>query len=136
TLLVYLTTVFAATTGVVDYATLKPTFDGWYWATRAARLLKKWQLTLPEWQRLIGLTPGAQLLDFLTLPLNSPAAIAPADRFLRTSRIIALRDSLPEIKITFFDVLETLDAGSYSTTNDFATDVEHFNDASLMAYVA
>lgn len=135
TLLTHLTNIFAATTGVVDYATLKPTFDGWYWATRAARLLKKRQLTLPEWQRLIGLTLGAQLLDFLTLPLDNTGAIAPADRFLRTNRIIALRDSLPEIKITFFEVLEKLSMGAYATTTDFATDVEHLNDAWLIADV-
>ena len=34
TLLAHLTGTFAATTGVVDYATLKTTFDGWFWADR------------------------------------------------------------------------------------------------------
>lgn len=134
TLLKHFTAVFAATTGVVDYATLKLTFDGWYWANRVATILKKWKLTLPEWERLIGLAGAATLTRFLALPLDDTAAVADIGRFLRTCRLVALRDSLPETNITFFEVLERLAAGS--TKASFATDVEHLNPAWSNADVA
>ena len=52
TLLAHLTGAFAATTGVVDYATLKTTFDGWFWANRVAAILKKWKITLAELEKI------------------------------------------------------------------------------------
>ena len=75
-LLVHLTRVFAATSGVVDYAGQKTTFDGWYWVQRAAAILKKWKATLAEFETVDALTPGTQLLYFLTLPLDDAAPIA------------------------------------------------------------
>jgi hypothetical protein len=48
TLMTHLTVTFAPTIGVVDYATLPTTFNGWFWAGRVALLLKSWKLTLPE----------------------------------------------------------------------------------------
>ena len=144
-LLKHLTNAFATTTGVVDYATLKTTFDGWFWANRAAAILKKWKITLADLENLIDLTAGAQLLDLVTLPLDDAGAIASLDRFVRTHRLIRLRDSLPETKITFFEVLEKLNSGVYateaasdpSTTEQrlFAADVELLNEAWLAADV-
>src|SRR5215213_2275006 len=52
TLLTYFTGDFAAASGVIDYATLKDAFDGWFWANRVAAVWKKWKLTLEEWERL------------------------------------------------------------------------------------
>src|SRR5947207_101535 len=83
-------------TGAVDYASLKTTIDGWYWASRAASLLKQWKFTLPEWDRLRTLTAAAQLLDFLTLPLDSTAAMASIDFYLNASRLLRVRDAFPE----------------------------------------
>jgi len=54
----------------VDYASQKATFDGWYWANRAAAILKKWKVMLAEFKEIIALTAGAQLLDLMTLPLD------------------------------------------------------------------
>ena len=51
-------------------ARMKTTFDGWFWANRVAAILKKWKITLAELEKIIALTAGAQLLDFLTLPLG------------------------------------------------------------------
>jgi hypothetical protein len=130
-LLAHLTRVFAATSGVVDYAGQKTIFDGWYWAKRAAAILKKWKLTVAEFKKIIALTSGAQLLDFLTLPLDDSAPTASMERFLRTSRLLRLRDSLPEMKITLPEVLEKLDAGSYTTAADFAADVQLLNEVWL-----
>ena len=124
TLLVHLTGPFAATSSVVDRATLPDTFDGWYWANRSASLLKKWKVTLAEFEKLGTLTAGAQLLDLLSLPLNETDPVAPIDRFVRTSRLFRLRDSIPETAITLFEVLEKLSVGSYATSADFAADVE------------
>ena len=129
TLLAHMTGAFAATTGVVDYATLKPTFDGWYWANRLAAMAKKWHITVAELDQIIVLTAGAQLLDFLTLPLDEAGTIASLERFVRTSRLLRLRDSLPETDMTLLEVLEKLRAGSYATAADFAADVEHLNEA-------
>ena len=56
-------------------------------------------------------------------------AMAPLDRFLRTGRLLRLRDSLPETEITLLDVLENLNNGTYATVSDFAADVERLNDA-------
>ncbi|HEV8713432.1 MAG TPA: neuraminidase-like domain-containing protein [Candidatus Binatia bacterium] len=135
TLLAHLTGAFAATTGVVDYATLKATFDGWFWASRVAAILKKWKITLAELEKISALTAGAQLLDFLTLPLDDTGVIASAARFLRTSRLLRLRDSLPETEVTLLEILEKLSGGAYATAADFATDVERLNDAWLAADV-
>ena len=135
TLLDHLVNVFAATSGVVDYLTLKPTFDGWFWANRVATIWKKWKIDLPDLDRIIALTPGAQLLNFQSLPLDDMGAFAPIDRFLRTNRLLRVRDSLPETLITLFEVLEKLDAGAYSTAADFAADVELLNENWLTADV-
>jgi Tc toxin complex TcA C-terminal TcB-binding domain/Neuraminidase-like domain len=131
TLLAHLTGAFAVTSGVVDYATLKTTFDAWYWATRVAMMLKKWKLTLAEFEKIVALTAGAQLLDFGTLPLDDTAAIASIERFLRTSRLLRIRDSLPEAEITFLEVLDKLNTGKYTTAAEFAVDVHGLNDAWL-----
>ena len=80
--------------------------------------LKKWKITLTELENIIALTAGAQLLDFLTLPLDATEPIASLDRFLRTSRLLRLRDSLPETEITLLEVLEKLNAGAYATAAD------------------
>jgi hypothetical protein len=128
TLLAHLTGPFADTVGVVDYATLKTTFDGWFWATRVAALWSKWKITLAEWERLRSLTANAQLVDFGGLPLDSAAAMASVDRVLRTSRLLRLRASLPEPDTTLLEVLVRLDSGAYAAQADFAADLERLND--------
>jgi Tc toxin complex TcA C-terminal TcB-binding domain/Neuraminidase-like domain len=128
-LLRHLTGVFAGTSGAMNYPSRKTTFDGWFWANRAAAILKKWKVTVAEFKKVIALTAGAQLLDFLTLPLDDSAPIASMERFLRTSRLLRLRDILPETKITFLEVLEKLAAGAYATAANFAADVELMNEA-------
>ncbi|MBI2998767.1 MAG: hypothetical protein HYY46_10020, partial [Deltaproteobacteria bacterium] len=136
-LLAHFTRVFAPTSGVIDYTSpaMKPTFDGWFWASRVAAILKKWKITLAELEKIAALTAGAQLLDFGTLPLDDTGTIASIDRFLRTSRLLRLRDSLPETDITLLEVLEKLSGGAYPTAADFATDVEPLTDAWLVADV-
>jgi hypothetical protein len=129
TLLVHLTGPFAATMGVVDYATLKTTFDGWFWASRVAIILNRLKITLEELEKIVPLTTASQLLDFVTLPLDSTGAMAPVDPLLRTSRLTRLRDSLPETQITLLEVLEKLNNGEYATEADFAADVELLNEA-------
>jgi hypothetical protein len=126
TLLGHLTGTFAASSTPVEYATYGQTFDGWYWAVRTATLLKKWKVTLDEWKQLSGLTANAQLLDVATL--FHPTPTASIDRLLRTSRLIRLKDSLPETDIAFLDVLEKLNGATYSAA-DFAADVERLNAA-------
>jgi hypothetical protein len=113
---------------VVDYVNLQTTFDGWLWATRAAAILKKWKITLEELERLVTLPAGAQLLDLLSLPLNETKPVAPVDKFLRASRLLRLRDNLPETGITLLEVLEKLSDGMYA---DFAGDMHQLNDAWL-----
>lgn len=135
-IMTHLTGPFAATSGAVDYATLKGTFDAWYWASRAAAILVKWKLTLAEVEKLIALTAAGQLLDLLSLPLDNTGPVAPIDRFLRTSRLIRLRDNLPESQITLLEVLAKLAAGLYATPADFAADVEGVNETWLAAEVA
>lgn len=132
-LLKHLTVTFAATSGVVDLATLPTTFNAWFWATRVALLLNRWKMTLSEMQVTTALAGPAQLLDLLGLPLSSSGSIAPIDRLLRSSRLIRLRDSLPETTVTLLDLLQRLQsevvtAGTYPATA-FATDVEGLNDA-------
>jgi len=138
-LLKYLTDIFAVTSSVVDYAAQKTTFDGWYWANRVAAIWKKWKITLAEMNKIISLTAGAQLLDFETLPLNNSGVVASLERFLRTNRLIRLRDSLPETKTTLLEVLAKLNNGVYAAeaaSNPptiaqqlFAGEVERLNEA-------
>jgi hypothetical protein len=127
TLMTHLRGTFADTIGVVDYDTLEKTFDGWYWANRVAVIWNKWKITLPELEKIMSLTDGAQLFDFETLPLDNTGAIPPIDLFLRTSRLLRFRDTLPETQITLLEVLEKLNTGSY-TSGDFAADVELLNE--------
>jgi hypothetical protein len=128
TLLAELTGAFATSTSVVDSTAFPAIFNGWYWANRSAAMLKKWKLTMEEWEQLLAITGGAQLLDFLTLPLTDAGAIASIDRLLRACRLLRLRDSLPETEITLLELLENLDAGEYPTAADFAAEVQHLND--------
>ena len=130
TLLSHLTGAFAATSGVITYtdSVFKRTFNGWFWANRTAAIVKAWKITFAEWERLVALTAGARLLDFSTLPLDQqPGAIASIDNFLRTNRLLRLRDSLAEEAITLLEVLEKLNAGTYGADLDFAADVERMN---------
>ena len=55
--------------------------------------------------------------------------------FLRTNRVLRLRDTFPETSITLLEVLVKLDAGSYATSADFAADVELLNENWLTADV-
>lgn len=107
----YLTGPFADTNGVVEYATLKTAFDGWYWAMRVAALCSKWKLTLVEWERLFALAANvqlpveAQLLDFGKLPLDSTKSMVPIDRLLQTTRLrqfdySTITDAVLHIKYT------------------------------------
>lgn len=129
TLLEHLTGPFAATVGVVDYSTLKTTFDGWFWASRIAALWKKRKLTLAELERVRDLTAGAQLLDFAVVPLDSAGALAPIDRVLRTSRLLKFREGLPETGITLLEVLVKLTKGEYAAQANFADDAQLLNEA-------
>ncbi|MGH9871288.1 MAG: neuraminidase-like domain-containing protein [Pyrinomonadaceae bacterium] len=126
-LLDHFTGAFVGTTGVVDYATLKPTFDQWFRLTRAATVLKKWKITLTELMQIKDLSAGAQLIDLLTLPLKATATIASLQLFIRTSRLIRLRDTLPETQITLLEILTKLNNTGYLTTA-FAADVQLMND--------
>jgi hypothetical protein len=114
TLLAHLTGPFATTGTPVDYVTQPTTFDGWYWASRAAALWKKWKIVLSDWEKLAALTASAQLLDLASLPLNAAGAIAPMNLFLRTGRLLRIKDSLPESGITLLEVLEKLSTGAYA----------------------
>jgi hypothetical protein len=131
TLLLNLTGTFAGSTGVVDYASLKPTFDGWYWASRVAALWKKWALTLVDLERVGDLTTAAKLLAFAALPLDSTGAMAPVDSFLASNLLMTFRQSLPETDITLLEVLTKLKAGAYTAADfsDFAADVHLMNEA-------
>jgi hypothetical protein len=134
-LLAHFMSAFATTAGVVDYATLKTTFDGWFWANRIAALWKKWKLTSAEWERVRDLTGGAQLLDFVSLPLDAASAMAPIERFLRTGRLLRVRESLPEADITLLEVLVKLSSGGYAAQADFAHDVQRLNETWTAANV-
>jgi hypothetical protein len=134
-LMKHLTAVFAATTGVVDYTTLKTTFDCWFWANRLAAIWNNWKITLAELKKITTLTAGSQLLDFQTLPLDDTGAIVSVERFVRTNRLLRLRDRVPETKITLLEVLENLSKGTYATAADFAADVQRMNEAWLSADV-
>lgn len=136
TLLAHLTQTFAPTAGAIDDVTFKPTFDGWYWASRVATLCKAWKLTSDDFGRLVAVTAGAQLIDPLALPLDSTKPIAPLDRFLRTVRLMRMRDALPETGITLLEVLVKLNGGNYAAAADFAADVALLNDAWAAADVA
>jgi hypothetical protein len=116
-----------------NFALDTTTLHGWYWVNRVATLLKKWKVTLAELEKITTLTAGAQLLDFLTLPLDSLEAIASLDRFLRTSRLLRLRDSFLENNITLLEVLEQLNSSGTYTKENFAEDVELLNEAWMKA---
>lgn len=134
-LLTYFTGDFTTTIGPVDYASMKIAFDGWFWANRVATLWKKWKLTLEEWERLIKITTGAKVLDFTSLPLDSAAPALAIDQFIRLTRLMKLRDTLPETSITLLEILEKLNSGAYATTTAFAADVELVNEEWLTADV-
>ncbi|HEX4959442.1 MAG TPA: neuraminidase-like domain-containing protein [Thermoanaerobaculia bacterium] len=127
TLLKHLTDDFSKTTGVVDYTTLTSTFDRLFWATRVATIWRRWEIVLNDLDPILELTVNAQLIDFLTLPLDSTQPMASAERFARTSRLLRVRENLPESEITLFEVLGKLNAGPIY--NGFAADVERLNSA-------
>jgi Tc toxin complex TcA C-terminal TcB-binding domain/Neuraminidase-like domain len=114
-----------------NFALDTTTLHGWYWINRVATILNKWQISFVELEKIVALTPNAQLLDFLTLPLDDSGAISSIDRFLRTSQLLHLRNSLPETQITLLEVLEKLNSGAAYTKNKFAADVELLNEAWL-----
>ena len=62
----HLTGAFAATSGVVDYPTLKATFDGWYWQT-GWRYTQEMEGRVAEYEKVVALTPERNYSDFLTL---------------------------------------------------------------------
>lgn len=115
---------FADSTGAISDAAL----NTWYWLNRVARILKQWKIDPENLEHLINLTTKAEVIDFGSLPSDATQQIAPSDKFLRTSRLLRLRDTLPETRITLLEVLEKLKAGSYPKA-DFANDVELLNEA-------
>lgn len=136
TILNFFTDSFRKTTGVLDYAGCKEAFDTWYWLNRLAAILKKWKVNLEEFEILLTLQTPAQLLNFQMLPLNDSKLVAELAPFLRTHRLLRLRDSLPEDKITFLEVLKNLNESKYLTAPAFAADVQRLNEAWRAADVA
>ncbi|TXH70592.1 MAG: hypothetical protein E6Q88_08345 [Lysobacteraceae bacterium] len=124
TLLAYFTGAFVSTNGVVDRATLGKAFDACDWAHRVAAMLARWKIPLQDWELLADLTASAQLLDPLTLPLNPTEPVASAERLLRTSRLLRVRDALPESAGTFLSLLNNLRTGAYASAADFAIAAE------------
>jgi Tc toxin complex TcA C-terminal TcB-binding domain/ABC toxin N-terminal region/Neuraminidase-like domain/Carboxypeptidase regulatory-like domain/Putative peptidoglycan binding domain/Salmonella virulence plasmid 28.1kDa A protein len=118
TLLDHLTGTFAATTGVVDRATLTNTFDAWFWANRVASIWRRGKLTLTELRRIDSLTAAGKLLDFGTLPLDDTAGVASLDEFLRLARLLRLRDTLPEPELGLLDLLRKLKDNEYTAEAD------------------
>jgi len=115
-----------------DFVLDATSFDSWFWANRVAALLKKWKITLDDLNKLIVLVDRAQLLDFLTLPLNATWPMASLEKLLRSARLLKMRDSFPEGKITLLEVLEKLytevaTPGTYAA-KDFAADVQLLNE--------
>ena len=143
TLMAHLSGTFTPTSGVVDYATLKTTFDGWFWVNRVAAILNKWKITLAELKKINVVITSAKLIDFLNLPLDHTGAIPSIDHFLRTCRLLRLRDRVPETRISLLEILEKLNNTVYSTAAAnpptaeelFAVDVEGMNKAWLAADV-
>jgi hypothetical protein len=116
-----------------DFTIESTTINAWFWANRVAAIWKKWKLSLTELKKITALTVGSQLLDILTLPLDSTGAIASIDHFIRTGRLIHLRDTLPETKITLLEVLEKLNNGGAYPKDNFADDIQLLNEAWLQA---
>ncbi|MBK6796742.1 MAG: hypothetical protein IPG76_08100 [Acidobacteria bacterium] len=127
-ILEFFTGTFSSTNGAVDYTGFKDAFDTWYWLNRVAAILKKWKVSLDEFETLLVLQTSAKLLDFKSLPLDSAAPIATLPEFLRTKMLLKLRDTLPETGITLLEVLEKLHDAAYATKADFAADVELINE--------
>ena len=117
-LLDHLTGALAASTGVVDHATLPDVFDAWYWADRVATIWRKARLTLTELRRLDNLAAAARLLDVGALPLTEAAGVASLDEFLRLARLLRLRDTLPEPRMTLLDLLRKLKDDEYGAEAD------------------
>ena len=134
TLMTHFTGSFAATSGVVDYASMKPSFDAWFWSSRVALAWKKWKLSLIDYLGLVALPAAAQLTDFGTFPLHDTKPTSSLEKFLRTSRLLKLRDAIPETGITFLEILGKLSGSSYPAA-DLAADVELLNNAWLASDV-
>jgi hypothetical protein len=134
-LLTNLTGAFSASSGVVASIGFPATFQGWYWASRSASILRRWKITLPEWEQLLAIMAGGQLLDFLTLPLTDVQPVASLDRMLRAARLLRLRDALPEAEVTLLELLKNSQAGEYPLAADFAVAVEDLNDVWLASDV-
>lgn len=114
TLLAHLTGPFVNSFGVVDASTLKDTFNVWYWAIRAAALLKKWNVTVKEVEQIAALAPNAKLLNLGALPLDASGAVASLEEFLRTSRLVQLRNGLPERGIALLQLLTKVNERKYA----------------------
>lgn len=134
-LLINLTGAFSASSGVVDSTAFPDTFQGWYWANRSASILKKWKITLPEWEQVLAITAGGQLLDFGTLPLTELLPVASVDQLLRAARLLRLRDTFPETEVALLELIENLQAGQYPLVADFAAAVEGLDEAWLASDV-
>ena len=106
-------------------------------------LWKKWKITLAESERLTAITANSLLLDLLTLPLDTGSPSASLNFFLRTCRLLRLRDSFPETETTLLEVLEKLNGAISSpiasiadlANSGFPADVEKVNDAWPQAFV-
>lgn len=129
TLMGHLTGTFAATGGVVNYATLKTTFDAWFRATRVAAIWINWKVTFADLATLSALITKGKLLDVRKLPLDVSGQIASADDFARLGRLLRVRNALSEDGMTLFRVLGKLNTGGYADSTAFAADVALVHDA-------
>ncbi len=112
-LLQHLTGVLGSSTGVVDHATLPDVFDAWYWADRVATIWRQGKLTLTELRSIGSLAAAANLLDVGALPLTEAAGVASLEEFLRLVRLLRLRDTLPEPRLTLMELLLRLKNDEY-----------------------
>lgn len=135
--LALLTGAFSHSTGAISYAVpYTDAMNTWYWLNRVVQILKQWKISLEDLEHLISLKTPAEVIDFTNLPLHDAQPIAPVEKFLRMSRLLRLRDALPETGTTFFEVLENLSLGAYPAASQFAADVQLLNPDWLSEDVA
>lgn len=111
-------------TGVVDYATEKDTFDTYYWLHRVSLFINKWELNFDELEWLMTYHAPTKTLDFATLPVDSTDPIAPLEDFLRTEKLLKLYSRFRDEEISLLSIIGKLKDGGYTGVTDFVMELE------------
>ncbi|MEW7277469.1 neuraminidase-like domain-containing protein [Aquimarina sp. 2201CG1-2-11] len=119
---------FGSSSGVVDYATSKDTFDTYHWLSRVGMLINKWNLGFEDVTWLTTYHTPTQAIDFGQLPVDATDSIALLDELIHTEKLFIFNARFKHDELSVLTLLGKLHDGEYVDNTAFSLEVEELTE--------